>query len=150
MSLKERMKLKGLLEDVSSSAEFETIPIRRHEDALLRHIYDHVPVKLERADFEAPHFKTFWLLRAHFSRLRLPPDLAADQVLVLGKVLRLLSASVDVMSSSACLSALGAMDLSQMCVQSTWDPDSPVLTLRPRQANSRCRRLSPTSYDRFR
>ena len=34
--LKERMKLKGLLEIVSSSADFEPIPIRRHEDVLLR------------------------------------------------------------------------------------------------------------------
>ncbi|KAF7797360.1 hypothetical protein EIP86_008555 [Pleurotus ostreatoroseus] len=126
LSLKERTKLKGLLEVVSSSAEFETIPIRRHEDVLLRRIYDRVPVKLERADFEAPHFKTFLLLQAHFSRLQLPPDLAADQVLVLEKVLNLLSACVDVMSSNAWLNALGAMDLSQMCVQACWDSDSPL------------------------
>ena len=38
--LKERTKLKGLLEVVSSSAEFKTIPIRQHENALLRRIYD--------------------------------------------------------------------------------------------------------------
>ena len=93
LSLKERTKLKGLLEVVSSSADFKTIPIRRHEDALLRRIYGRVPVKLERADFEAPHFETFLLL-AHFSRLQLPPDLVADQVLVLEKVLNPLSASV--------------------------------------------------------
>jgi pre-mRNA-splicing helicase BRR2 len=30
LSLKERTMLKDLLEDVSSSAEFETIPTRRH------------------------------------------------------------------------------------------------------------------------
>lgn len=126
LSLKERTKLKGLLEVVSSSAEFETIPIRRHEDTLLRRIYDRVPVKLERADFEAPHFKTFLLLQAHFSRLQLPPDLVADQSLVLEKVLNLLSACVDVMSSNAWLSALGAMDLSQMCVQAMWETDSPL------------------------
>ena len=42
--------------------------------------------------------------------------MAADQVLVLEKVLNLLLAIVDVMSPSAWLSALGAMDLSQMCV----------------------------------
>jgi pre-mRNA-splicing helicase BRR2 len=79
LSLKERTKLKGLLEVVSSSAEFETIPIRRHEDALLRCIYsDRMPVKLDQTDFEAPHFKMFLLLQAHFSRLQLPPDLAAD------------------------------------------------------------------------
>ncbi|PPQ88313.1 hypothetical protein CVT25_012373 [Psilocybe cyanescens] len=126
LSLKERTKLKGLLEVVSSSAEFETIPIRRHEESLLRRIYDRVPVKLDQADFEAPHFKTFLLLQAHFSRLQLPPDLAADQVLVLEKVLNLLSACVDVMSSNAWLNALGAMDLSQMCVQAMWETDSPL------------------------
>jgi hypothetical protein len=36
LSLKERTKLKGLPEVVSSTAEFETIPIRRHEESLLR------------------------------------------------------------------------------------------------------------------
>nr|VWO96385.1 Pre-mRNA-splicing ATP-dependent RNA helicase PRP28 (EC [Ganoderma boninense] len=126
LSLKERTKLKGLLEVVSSSAEFESIPIRRHEDVLLRRIYDRVPVKLDKADFETPHFKTFLLLQAHFSRLSLPPDLAADQGLVLEKVLNLLSACVDVMSSNAWLNALGAMDLSQMCVQACWETDSPL------------------------
>jgi Sec63 Brl domain len=124
LSIKERTKLKGLLEVVSSSAEFETIPIREH--VLLRRIYDHVPVKLDRTDFEAPHFKTFLLLQAHFSRIQLPPDLAADQVLVLEKVLNLLSTCVNVMSSNAWLNALGAMDLSQMCVQAMWETDSPL------------------------
>ncbi|KIY53142.1 putative RNA helicase [Fistulina hepatica ATCC 64428] len=129
LSLKERTKLKGLLEVIASSAEFETIPIRKHEDVLLRRVYDRVPVKVDRVDFEAPHFKTFLLLQAHFSRLQLPPDLAADQVLVLEKVLNLLSACVDVMSSNAWLNALSAMDLSQMCVQAMWETDSPLRQL---------------------
>ncbi|KAG8908173.1 DEIH-box ATPase [Tulasnella sp. 403] len=126
MSLKDRTKLKGLLEIVSSSAEFESIPIRRHEDLVLRRIYDRVPVKLETVNYESPYFKTFLLLQAHFSRLQLPPDLASDQALVLSKVLNLLAACVDVMSSNAFLNALGAMDLSQMCVQAVWDSDSPL------------------------
>ncbi|KAG1902400.1 DNA polymerase theta/eta [Suillus fuscotomentosus] len=83
LSLKKRTKLKGLLEVVASSAEFESIPIRHHEDTILRRIYDRVPVKLDRADFEAPHFKTFLLLQAHFSHIQLPPDLAVDQVLTI-------------------------------------------------------------------
>jgi pre-mRNA-splicing helicase BRR2 len=126
LSLKERTKLKGLLEVVSSSAEFESVPIRRHEDVLLKRIYDRVPVKLDHADYDAPHFKTFLLLQAHFSRIHLPPDLAADQTLVLEKVLNLLSACVDVMSSNAWLNATGAMDLSQMVVQGMWETDSPL------------------------
>jgi len=126
LSLKERTKMKGLLEVVSSSAEFESIPIRRHEESLLRRIYDRVPVKLDKPDFEAPHFKTFLLLQAHFSRIQLPPDLAADQRTVLEKVLTLLAACVDVLSSNAWLNALSAMDLSQMCVQAMWDNESPL------------------------
>lgn len=126
LSLKERTKLKGLLEIVASAAEFESIPIRHHEDILLRRIYDRVPVKLEAVDYNSPHFKTFLLLQAHFSRMQLPPDLAIDQGVVLGKVINLLSACVDVMSSNSYLNALGAMDLSQMCVQAMWDTDSPL------------------------
>ncbi|TFY55063.1 hypothetical protein EVJ58_g8480 [Rhodofomes roseus] len=150
LSLKERTKMKGLLEVVSSSAEFESIPIRRHEDVLLRRIYDRVPVKLDRADFEAPHFKTFLLLQAHFSRLQLPPDLAADQVLVLEKVLNLLSACVDVMSSNAWLNALSAMDLSQMCVQACWESDSPLKQIPHFEPNviARCKEAGVDSvYD---
>lgn len=97
-----------------------------HKDALLRRIYERVPVKLDRCDFDAPHFKTFLLLQAHFSCIQLPPDLAADQVLVLEKILNLLSACVDVLSSNAWLNALGAMDLSQMCAQAMWETDSPL------------------------
>jgi pre-mRNA-splicing helicase BRR2 len=126
MSLKERTKLKGLLEIVSSSAEFEIIPIRRHEENVLRRIYERLPVKIDKVDYEAPHFKTFILLQAHFSRVHLPPDLQRDLTLILEKVLTLLSAAVDVMSSNAWLSALGAMDLSQMCVQALWETDSPL------------------------
>jgi len=68
LSLKERTKLNGVsLEVVSSSAEFETIPIHRHEDALLRRVYGLVPVRVDRVDFEAPpYFKTSLLLQAHF------------------------------------------------------------------------------------
>ncbi|KZV62423.1 Sec63-domain-containing protein [Peniophora sp. CONT] len=126
LSLKATTKLKGLLEIVSSSYEFESIPIRRHEDALLRRIYDRVPVKMDSPDFEKPSIKMFVLLQAYFSRLTLPPDLAADQSAILERVMNLLSAAVDVMSSNAWLNALGAMDLSQMCVQAMWESDSPL------------------------
>ncbi|KAG2051377.1 Sec63-domain-containing protein [Suillus hirtellus] len=126
LSLKKWTKLKGLLEVVASSTEFKSIPIRRHEDTILCRIYDRVPIKLNHADFKAPHFKTFLLLQAHFSHIQLPPDLVADQILVLEKVLNLLSACVDVMSLNAWLNALGAMDLSQMCVQAMWETNSPL------------------------
>lgn len=127
LSLRNKTKLRGLLEIISSAAEFEEIPIRHHEDGLLKRIYDRVPVKIDNANFNDPHLKTTILLQAHFSRLALTPDLESDQKLILGKVVRLLQACVDVVSSSGWLPpALSAMELCQMSVQALWDRDSPL------------------------
>lgn len=126
LSLTSKTKLKGLLEIVTSATEYEDLPIRKNEDVVLRRVYDRVPVKLSDVNFESPHFKAFVLLQAHFSRLTLPPDLITDQAVVLTKVLNLLSACVDVMSSEGWLNAFGAMELSQMVVQAMWDRDSPL------------------------
>ncbi|KAI6094372.1 hypothetical protein EDD16DRAFT_1699035 [Pisolithus croceorrhizus] len=100
----EHTKLKGLLEVVSLSAEFEVIPICWHEDIVLCQIYDHAPIKLDHPGFEAPYFKMFLLLQAYFLHI---------QLLFL-RMLSLLSACVDVGLSNTWL---GATDLLQMCVQ---------------------------------
>ena len=126
LSLSGTTKLRGMLEIVSSASEFETVPIRRHEDVLLRRIYDRMPLKLDKIRFENPFHKTFVLLQAHFSRLTLPADLAQDQRDILNRVLTLLNACVDVMSSGAMLNAIVAMEISHMCVQAVWDRDSPL------------------------
>jgi pre-mRNA-splicing helicase BRR2 len=76
--------------------------------------------------FDSPHFKAFVLLQAHFSRMQLPIDLAKDQEIILTKVLGLLSATVDVLSSDGHINAMNAMEMSQMVVQAMWDRDSPL------------------------
>lgn len=126
LSLTGRTKLKGILEIVTSATEFESIQIRRHEDHILRRIYDRIPVKMAQPAYESPHFKAFVLLQAHFSRMQLPVDLAKDQELILSKILNLLSGCVDVLSSDGHLNAMGAMEMSQMVVQAMWDRDSPL------------------------
>jgi pre-mRNA-splicing helicase BRR2 len=126
LSLNEKTKLKGILEIVTSATEFESIQIRRHEDSLLRRIYERVPVKVAQPNYDSPHFKAFVLLQAHFSRMQLPIDLAKDQEIILTKVLSLLSATVDVLSSDGHLNAMNAMEMSQMVVQAMWDRDSPL------------------------
>ncbi|MCJ1272521.1 DEIH-box ATPase [Puttea exsequens] len=126
LSLTGRTKLKGILEIVTSATEFESIQIRRHEDHILRRIYDRVPVKMAQPAYESPHFKAFVLLQAHFSRMQLPIDLAKDQEIILSKVLNLLSGCVDVLSSEGHLNAMSAMEMSQMVVQAMWDRDSPL------------------------
>jgi pre-mRNA-splicing helicase BRR2 len=126
LSLTGRTKLKGILEIITSATEFESIQIRRHEENILRRIYDRVPVKMAQPAFESPHFKAFVLLQAHFSRMQLPADLAKDQEIILSRVLSLLSGCVDVLSSDGHLNAMSAMEMSQMVVQAMWDRDSPL------------------------
>jgi pre-mRNA-splicing helicase BRR2 len=126
LSLSSRTKLKGILEIVTSATEFESIQIRRHESHILRRVYDRCPVKMAEVSFDSPHFKAFVLLQAHFSRMQLPLDLAKDQEDIIRKVLNLLSACVDVLSSEGHLNAMNAMELSQMVVQAMWDRDSPL------------------------
>lgn len=130
MSLAAKTKLRGLLEIISASTEFDSVPIRHHEDSVLSKIYDRVPVKFAVTDgFSDPHVKTNILLqvwqiitfhprKAHFSRIQLPADLEADQKMILERVIRLVQATVDVISSNGWLSpALASMELSQMIVQ---------------------------------
>ncbi|KAA8642266.1 ATP-dependent RNA helicase BRR2 [Aspergillus tanneri] len=126
LSLSARTKLKGILEIVTSATEFESIQMRRHEDHILRRVYDRVPVKMSEPAYDSPHFKAFVLLQAHFSRMQLPIDLAKDQEVIVSKVLNLLSACVDVLSSDGHLNAMNAMEMSQMVVQAMWDRDSPL------------------------
>ena len=126
LSLSARTKLKGILEIVTSATEFESIQMRRHENHILRRVYDRVPVKMSEVAYDSPHFKSFVLLQAHFSRMQLPIDLAKDQEVIISKVLNLLSACVDVLSSEGHLNAMNAMEMSQMVVQSMWDRDSPL------------------------
>ncbi|KAF2397611.1 putative pre-mRNA splicing helicase [Trichodelitschia bisporula] len=129
LSLNAKTKLKGILEIVTSATEFENIQIRRHEDTVLRRIYDRVPVKMSQPDYNSPHFKAFVLLQAHFSRMQLPIDLAKDQEVILKKALNLLSACVDILSSEGHLNAMNAMEMSQMVVQAMWDRDSPLMQI---------------------
>lgn len=126
LSLSARTKLKGILEIVTSAMEFESIQIRRHEEGLLRRIYDRIPVKMSQPAYDSPHFKAFVLLQAHFSRMQLPIDLSKDQEVLLARVLSLLSAMVDILSSDGHLNAMNAMEMSQMVVQGMWDRDSPL------------------------
>jgi pre-mRNA-splicing helicase BRR2 len=127
MSLAAKTKLRGLLEIISASTEFEDVPIRHHEDGILQKIFERVAVKFNVSKFNDPHVKTNILLQAHFSRIALPADLEADQKMILERVLRLIQASVDVISSSGWLApALAAMEMSQMVVHGVWDRDSPL------------------------
>eukprot|EP01118_Nematostelium_gracile_P018858 TRINITY_DN8529_c0_g1_i1.p1 TRINITY_DN8529_c0_g1~~TRINITY_DN8529_c0_g1_i1.p1 ORF type:complete len:411 (-),score=113.76 TRINITY_DN8529_c0_g1_i1:30-1238(-) len=123
-SLSAKTKLKGLIEILASAAEFEHIPIRHGEEKFLRKMAYHLPLKLEKPNYNDPSTKVNILLQAHFSRRQLPVDLNIDQSFILENATRLLQAIVDVISSNSWLNpALAAMELSQMITQAVWDSD---------------------------
>lgn len=126
LSLNSKTRNKALLEIVTSATEFETLQIRRHEEPLLKRIYDRLQVKLAETNWESPHLKAFILLQAHFQRMQLPVDLLKDQEIILKRILPLFSAAVDVLSSEGHLNAMSAMEMSQMVVQGMWDRESPL------------------------
>uniref|UniRef100_A0A8C6XK36 SEC63 domain-containing protein n=1 Tax=Naja naja TaxID=35670 RepID=A0A8C6XK36_NAJNA len=114
MSLNAKTKVRGLIEIISNAAEYENIPIRHHEDNLLRQLAQKVPHKLNNPKFNDPHIKTNLLLQ-----------LQSDTEEILSKAIRLIQACVDVLSSNGWLSpALAAMELAQMVTQAMWSKDS--------------------------
>uniref|UniRef100_A0A671XUH0 U5 small nuclear ribonucleoprotein 200 kDa helicase n=1 Tax=Sparus aurata TaxID=8175 RepID=A0A671XUH0_SPAAU len=125
MSLNAKTKIRGLIEIISNAAEYKNIPIRHHEDTLLRQLAQKVPHKLNNPKFNDPHVKTNLLLQAHLSRMQLSAELQSDTEDILSKAVRLIQACVDVLSSNGWLSpALAAMELAQMVTQAMWSKDS--------------------------
>ncbi|EEB07212.1 U5 snRNP complex subunit Brr2 [Schizosaccharomyces japonicus yFS275] len=127
LSLTAKTRMKGLLEIISSAAEYEILPIRKYEDIILDRIHRNLPVRLSAPNYQEPHCKAFILLAAHFSRFQLPANLVLDQKTVLKYAHRLLSACVDTLSSDNHLNAsIRPMEMSQMVTQAVWDRDSPL------------------------
>ncbi len=126
-SLNAKTKLKGLVDILSAASEYDVIPVRHGEEAILRKLAAHLPLGIEKPSFTNARTKVNVLLQCHFLRKSLPVDMQADQNIILENSVRLLQAMVDVISSSSWLSpALATMELCQMITQAVWDKD-PVL-----------------------
>ena len=63
MSLNNKTKIRGLIEIISAAAEYEDLPIRHGEDALLRNLATRLPNKLQSSKFNDPHVKANLLLQ---------------------------------------------------------------------------------------
>lgn len=87
LSLNNKTKIRGLLEIISSAAEYEAVPVRHREDQLLRSLAARLPNKLPgNPKYNDPHIKVNLLLQAHLSRLQLGAELQGDTETILGKV----------------------------------------------------------------
>uniref|UniRef100_A0A5K3EYY4 Helicase ATP-binding domain-containing protein n=1 Tax=Mesocestoides corti TaxID=53468 RepID=A0A5K3EYY4_MESCO len=127
LSLTNKMKIRGLLDVISNASEFDTLlPVRHHEDTVLRQLAGKVPQKLAaKASYTSSHVKANLLLQAHLSRITLSTELQGDTDRLLVCTIRLIQACVDVLSSNSWLGpALAAMEFSQMITQAVWHKDS--------------------------
>ena len=63
MSLTEKTKIKGLIEIISNAAEFENLPMRHHEDDILKQLIQKVPYKPQNPKLSDPHIKVSLIFR---------------------------------------------------------------------------------------
>eukprot|EP01127_Copromyxa_protea_P004841 TRINITY_DN1465_c0_g2_i1.p1 TRINITY_DN1465_c0_g2~~TRINITY_DN1465_c0_g2_i1.p1 ORF type:complete len:2175 (-),score=565.90 TRINITY_DN1465_c0_g2_i1:144-6668(-) len=119
--LNKNIKLKGILQVLASSSEFEKLSIRHKEEVALKKLASHLPHAISKPDYSSTPTKVNILLQAYFSRRELPPDLAKDQAEILRISPRLIQAMVDVICSNGWLTpVLAVMELSQMITQAMW------------------------------
>jgi pre-mRNA-splicing helicase BRR2 len=124
-----KTKIRGVMEILSASSEFSSLPIRYGEEKTLkilaRTLVHHLP---ESAQFYDPNTKALILLQCHFSRKSLSAELRSDLKPMLMGSVGLIQAIVDVISSNGWLKpALAAMELSQMVVQGLWNKDNVLM-----------------------
>jgi pre-mRNA-splicing helicase BRR2 len=154
-SVREKTKLRGLLDILASASEFDDLPIRHGEENTLRALSLHVPHPLPPpppegsrggdalALFRETRVKANLLLQSHFTRRPLAGELRGDQAAVLEAAVPLVQALVDVISSEGWLKpALACMELAQMVVQGLWADKDPVLLQVPHMTRDMAQRCA--------
>lgn len=124
-SVTPKTKIRGMLEILSASWEFSSIPIRFGEDKTMKMLARTLVHKIPDDSSFDSNTKALILLQCYFSRKQLPAELRSDQLFVVKESVNLVQAIVDVISSNGWLKpALATMELSQMLVQSMWNKDN--------------------------
>eukprot|EP00611_Tribonema_gayanum_P026985 TRINITY_DN6549_c0_g3_i1.p1 TRINITY_DN6549_c0_g3~~TRINITY_DN6549_c0_g3_i1.p1 ORF type:complete len:2065 (-),score=717.17 TRINITY_DN6549_c0_g3_i1:1631-7681(-) len=125
-SVTAKTKLRGLVDILASSSEYNALPLRHREGKILETLAKRLPQALPSGwEWDQAPAKAHVLLQSHCKRTNLPVDLRQDAKMVVLDAPRLLSAVVDVISSMGWLKpALEAMELTQMIVQACWGRDS--------------------------
>ncbi|KAK8195009.1 Sec63 Brl domain-containing protein [Phyllosticta capitalensis] len=130
-------KANATFEDVlswmSSASEYDELPVRHNEDLINVELSSALPLKAENFGLPMwdPHVKAFLLLQAHFSRIDLPiSDYVGDQTSVLDQAIRIIQASIDVLTELGYESSVRMMMTLLQCVKSArWPTDGPLSIL---------------------
>ncbi|KAI9777675.1 MAG: hypothetical protein M1835_005174 [Candelina submexicana] len=112
------------------ATEFDELPVRHNEDLINAELSTHLPLKADALGLPMwdPHVKAFLLLQAHMDRIDLPiSDYVGDQNSVLDQSIRIVQASIDVLTELGYLSSCITMMILLQCIKSArWPQDGPL------------------------
>ena len=118
---------------VCGATEFDELPVRHNEDLINAELSKNLPLNAELLGLPMwdPHVKAFLLLQAYFSRIDLPiSDYVGDQNSVLDQSIRIVQASIDVLTELSYLSSCVMMTTLLQCIKSArWPHDGPLAIL---------------------
>ena len=119
---------------MSNATEYDELPVRHNEDLINAELSKNLPLPASSFDnlpMWDPHVKAFLLLQAHMSRIDLPiTDYVGDQTSVLDQAIRIIQASIDVLTELGYLSSCLQMISLLQCIKSArWPADYPLSIL---------------------
>lgn len=119
---------------MSRATEYDELPVRHNEDLINAELSRNLP--FPGNDFGLPmwdpHVKAFLLLQAHMSRIGLPiTDYVGDQTSVLDQAIRIIQASIDVMTEMGNLSSTLEFIKLLTCIKSARWPTESALSILP-------------------
>jgi len=119
---------------MSSATEYDELPVRHNEDLINAELSKNLPLPASSFDnlpMWDPHVKAFLLLQAHMSRIDLPiTDYVGDQTSVLDQAIRIIQASIDVLTELGYLSSCMQMITLLQCIKcARWPTDYPLSIL---------------------
>ncbi|KAL2891261.1 Antiviral helicase SLH1 [Ceratocystis lukuohia] len=120
---------------MSHAAEYDELPVRHNEELINAELSRNLPISAENYEggkpLWDPHVKAFLLLQSHMSRIDLPiSDYIGDQTSVLDQAIRIIQASIDVLTERGILSScLSMIQLMQAIKSATWPSATHVAIL---------------------
>lgn len=118
---------------MSRATEYDELPVRHNEDLINVELSKNLPFDGNAFGLPMwdPHVKAFLLLQAHMARIDLPiTDYVGDQTSVLDQAIRIIQASIDVLTELGYLSSCLEMIKLLQCIKSArWPQDAPLSIL---------------------
>ena len=131
---KPHASFQDVLSWMCGATEFDELPVRHNEDLINAELSTNLPLKADGLGLPMwdPHVKAFLLLQAYMSRIDLPiSDYVGDQNSVLDQSIRIVQASIDVLTELGYLSSCTMMITLLQCIKSARWPTDESLSIFP-------------------